>query len=130
MNTSLKNISIFSLILLSLAFLATCGPSTSPPPPKPNVDTHAMRGIIRAAPTPAMPHQLSIQHESTPDMASMTMPFTVDTSVSLTDFAAGDKIAFTFQIDKETHKELITKIEKLPPDTVLNLGMPTSTPAK
>ncbi len=56
-------------------------------------------------------------------MRSMTMPFPVGQGVSLDGFAVGDKIKFTFAVDwsgQGANAWEITKIEKLPADTVID----------
>jgi len=109
----------------ALALLAACGPSgTSAPATKPNTDIYSLRGIIEKLPTPEAPRTLIIRHEATKDMESMTMPFTIDAAVPLTGLAVGDKITFRYEIDWTQRLEHVTKIEKLPADTVLNFGPP------
>ena len=80
--------------------------------------------------------ELTIHHESVPGfhdrqgnpshMDSMAMPFAVADGVPLNGIAAGDKVAFTFEVRWKTEPALrVTKLEKLPADTALVFGGPT-----
>ncbi|MGV6814204.1 MAG: copper-binding protein [Phycisphaerales bacterium] len=56
-------------------------------------------------------------------MRSMTMPFPLAQGVSIEGFEVGDKIKFTFEVDwsgQSTNPWQVTKIEKLPADTVID----------
>ncbi len=88
-----------------------------------------MRGVIERMGSDNAPRRLIIRHESTADMESMAMPFSVDEGVPLTGLAVGDKVAFTFEIDMTTHAEHVTKLSKLPADTVLKIPAASSVPA-
>jgi Cu/Ag efflux protein CusF len=113
-----------------LAAFSACKPSDSAPAPAPTTKTvYEMRGVIERLGTASAPRQLRIRHESTPDMESMAMPFSIDEGVPLTGLAVGDKVAFTFEIDSATQVEHVTKLSKLPADTVLKIPGASSTPA-
>jgi Cu/Ag efflux protein CusF len=89
---------------------------------KPKVEITDMRGVIEKLPTAEAPRKLVIRHEATKDMGPMAMPFVVAEGVPLTGLAVGDKLAFRYELNLTAGTELVTKIEKLPADTVLNLG--------
>jgi Cu/Ag efflux protein CusF len=113
--------------LCATVLLVACKPPVaSTPATKPNIDVYPMRGIIEQLPSPAAPRTLIVHHEATKDMESMTMAFTLDTAVPLTGLAVGDKISFRYEIDWNQHLDHVTKIEKLPADTVLNFGPPAT----
>lgn len=108
-----------------VAALAACKPAETPPP-APTVAAYDMRGVIERLGTAQAPRQLIIRHEATTDMESMAMPFHIDDAVPLTGLAVGDKVAFRFEIDLNTHAEHVTKLEKLPADTVLKISLPAT----
>jgi len=111
------------------ALLAACGPpGNATPASQPNIVITPLRGIIEQLPTPDAPRTLTIRHELTQDMPSMTMPFTLGPAVPLTGLSVGDKISFRYEIDLTPRLEHVTQIQKLPPDTVLNFGPATTTP--
>ena len=123
--------------LLLTALLAGCGATSEPE----SVDTQALEartysvhGVIKQLPDPdqagvpllvrheAIPNFLNVYGQEAP-MDAMTMPFTVSQEVSLEQFAVGDPIAFELEVDWNSSPALaITAIEKLPPETVLNLA--------
>ena len=109
------------------ATFASCKPSDTAPAEK----THAydLRGVIDSMPTPDSPHVLVIHHEATKDMDSMSMPFLIDPALSLNGLAKGDEIAFRYEIDLKTGQVLVTKLEKLPSDTPLNIPAASTSPA-
>jgi Cu/Ag efflux protein CusF len=112
--------------ILIAGLLAACGDSGQNTTTKPTsrtapvVEIEDMRGQIVKLPVPENPHVLSIHHEPTKNMGAMTMYFTVTPNVPLADLAVGDKVAFRYEINLTARTELITKITKLPADTVLN----------
>jgi Cu/Ag efflux protein CusF len=119
-----------ALLFAMLAALPACKPPESAPASAPATKAvYEMRGVIERLGTAEAPRQLRIRHEATPDMESMAMPFAVDESVDLTSLAVGDKVAFTFEIDLATHTEHVTKLSKLPADTVLNIPTQIGTTA-
>jgi Cu/Ag efflux protein CusF len=111
-------------ILVLVGLIGACGDSgaTTPQATKPKVEVTDMRGVIEKLPTAEAPRKLVIRHEATKDMGSMAMPFVVTEGVPLTGLAVGDKLAFRYELNLTVGTELVTKIEKLPADTVLNLG--------
>jgi Cu/Ag efflux protein CusF len=119
-----------AVVLFLAGLIGACGNSgDNVPTTKPKVEVMAMRGVIEKMPTAEAPRKLVIRHEATKDMGPMTMPFVVAEGVSLTGLAWGDKIAFRHELNLTAGTELVTQIEKLPADTVLNLGamsMPTT----
>jgi hypothetical protein len=80
-----------------------------------------LRGIIERLGTEKAPRQLVIRHESASDMESMAMPFFIDKDLPLNGFEVGDKVAFQFEIVRNSGAEHVTKLEKLPADTVLKI---------
>jgi hypothetical protein len=63
-------------------------------------------------------------------MDSMSMPFSIAEGVSLNGLAVGDKVSFRVEADAKTDSERVTKLEKLPADTVLKFpGASTTAPA-
>lgn len=111
-------------ILVLVGLIGACGDSgnTTPQATKPKVEVTDMRGVIEKLPTAEAPRKLVIRHEATKDMGPMAMPFMVAEGVPLTGLAVGDKLAFRYELNVTVGTELVTKIEKLPADTVLNLG--------
>ncbi len=103
--------------------LAACGSSESAgPATKPKIEVYQMRGRIEKMPTAAAPRTVMIRHEATAEMGAMTMGFMVDEGVVLTGLAVGDKVAFGYEVDRGRRLEHVTKLEKLPAETVLDLG--------
>lgn len=118
------------------------------PAPRQTDTTYAQeyttRGVIQALPGADRPGtDLSIQHEAIPEfvngagetvgMRTMTMPFPhLAPGVKLDGLAAGDKVRFTFGVTWSPSTTpgatrlipswTVTMIEKLPPDTALELG--------
>ena len=110
--------------MILAVFLGACGKSgeDAAPATKPKVEVYEMRGEVRKLPMADRPRTLTIRHEVTKEMGAMTMEFTAAEGVSLAGLAVGDKVAFRYEVDLAARTERVTKIEKLPPDTVLNFG--------
>lgn len=116
-----------ALAPLLLLVLAVCGadePSPAPP------DTYSARGIVRQLPREGRPVELYIHHEAIPSfkdmdgkvvgMDSMAMPFAVADPALIKGLAAGDRVAFDFEMSWQGRDPLsITRLEKLPPETRL-----------
>lgn len=95
---------------------------------------YTVRGRIESLPAPDRPgSELQILHEPIPSfvnkdgkvvgMDTMVMPFTPAPGVSLEGLARGDIVEFTFEVRwKSRPYSQLTRIQKLPPDTTLNLG--------
>lgn len=97
------------------------------------VHTYDIRGEIVELPDPEDPLSgFYVRHEAIDEwvsmegeidpMDSMTMPFPLADDLSLEGIAAGDKVLFTLRVaydDDPTFQ--VTRIEKLPDDTVLEL---------
>lgn len=129
-------------LLVSATALAGCGdPGEPADPAEPGADamvhTYEVRGRITTLPEasdqPGHPGQeLTIYHEAIDDfrnsegeidpMAPMAMPFPPGPDVSLEGFEVGDKVLATLVVQwaPETGWTM-TEIEKLPPDTELDL---------
>lgn len=96
--------------------------------------TYSVRGVVRQLPQAGQAGvPFLIQHEAIEDyisvsgksapMAAMTMPFMAADGVDLDGLAAGDKVAFELRVDWQASAAmLITSLEKLPPQTVLDLA--------
>ena len=112
-----------SLLFLCGVALSACKPSDASPAPKKMAEIAAydMRGVIEKLGTEKAPRVLVIRHEASKDMESMAMPFSIDEAVSIKDLAVGDKIAFRYEMDLNTHVDRVTKVDKLPVDTALNI---------
>jgi Cu/Ag efflux protein CusF len=121
---ALRRPGIVAAALFFAGLLGACGNSSekAAPATQPKIEVTEMRGIIEAMPAADAPRKLVIRHEATKDMGPMAMPFVAAQGVSLTGLAVGDKVAFRHELNLTAGTELVTKIEKLPADTVLNLG--------
>jgi hypothetical protein len=123
--------------------LAACSEQKSAAPAgNSDATTYIVRGEIISVPVAGDPGaELIIRHEAIPDfkneagevvgMAPMGMPFTPAKGVSIDAFKPGDKVQFTWIV--QWHPEMteqLTKIEKLPDDTLLNMTPPTTRPAR
>jgi Cu/Ag efflux protein CusF len=119
------------LAVAALAAAAGCAGGSAPPAAEAAADaTYTVRAeIVRL---PAAPGgELYLRHESIPDfrdskgetvgMASMTMPFSAPAALDLAGFAAGDRVAATFEVRwKAARMPLqVTRLEKLPAGTAL-----------
>lgn len=134
------------LVLAAMAGLA-CGPEETTGPAvvssEPTDATYETRGKIVELPASGTPEgvgpgpsgALRIRHEAIPEfttdqgevtgMASMTMPFPVAPEVEMAGLAEGDVVAFTFVVRWDGSPPYqITHLEKLPPDTELEFGIP------
>jgi hypothetical protein len=65
---------------------------------------------------------LAIWHEPTAQMGAMTMEFTMAEGIPLTKLKVGDIVAFRHEVNLTARTDLVTKLEKLPADTLLNMG--------
>ena len=118
-----------AVLCLSAAMLTACKPS-NPTPPAPQNTVYDLRGVIERLGTNQSPRELIIHHEASKDMDSMSMPFSIAEGVSLNGLAVGDKVSFRVEADAKTDSERVTKLEKLPADTVLKFpGASTTAPA-
>ena len=123
------------LALAALPLLSTLqGCGRAEPPAASDTTTarsYTIRGIIRQLPAPDQAGvPLLIHHEAIADyvnasgnaapMDAMTMPFSTDAGLDMAGLAAGDKVVFELRVDWNADAAmLITSIEKLPRDTVL-----------
>jgi len=102
----------------------------------PAEQVYTVRGRIAALPVAGQPlTSLNIAHEAVPSfvnkdgkvvgMNAMVMPFTPAPGLSLEGLAVGDPIEFVFEMRWTSKpRSQVTKITKLPPDTVLTLPNP------
>ena len=112
------------------AVVGSCGREAPPPP----ADVYTVRGVVERLPHAGGPDSgLYIHHAAIPSfrdehgkvvgMMSMTMPFPVAAGVSLVGIAPGDLVEFTFAVEwKQPGGYRITRIEKLPPGTVVDFN--------
>lgn len=121
-------------LLAAVAIAGTtsaCAPTAAPAPADAAADaTYTVRAeIVRL---PAAPGgELYLRHESIPDfrnskgaevgMMSMTMPFGAPAALDLAGFAAGDRVAATFEVRWSAPKMplRVTRLERLPAGTAL-----------
>jgi len=78
---------------------------------------------------------LTVRHEAVPNlvdmegkvvgMESMTMSLPLAASASTRGLAVGDKIAFVLAVDWVKPSIAVERIERLPPETVLDFGVTT-----
>jgi Cu/Ag efflux protein CusF len=114
--------------------VAACGGSEPADSARPaRIHVYEMRGQIAKLPDAGdADPRMFIRHEpihdfinpagQTEPMGAMTMPFHVAPDVSLAGLAAGDKVAFRWEMNWDANRERITRIARLAPDTALNLG--------
>ncbi len=112
------------------AVVGSCGREAPPPP----ADVYTVRGVVERLPQVGGPDSgLYIHHAAIPSfrdehgkvvgMMSMTMPFPVAAGVSLAGIAPGDAVQFTFAVEwKQPAGYQLTRIEKLPPGTVVDFN--------
>ncbi len=127
---------VLAALCVACALLATCGggeETAASPGAATTARTYQIRGVLQSLPDPETgAGQLRIRHEAIPDlvgpsgevegMASMTMPFPVDSEVDLSGFATGDVVRFVLTVDWEADRPVaVTAIEKLPATTKLAL---------
>lgn len=105
---------------------------------------YVLRGVLEQLPRAGgQDHEIYVHHEPIADfrndqgvvtgMPEMSMPFTVDPSVSLGNLVAGDKVQLTWQIRWQPQVQaMVTAIEKLPAGTEMNFrplpGEPSTQP--
>jgi Cu/Ag efflux protein CusF len=113
-----------AVALMAAGLLGACGNSgeNATAATKPKVEVYEMRGVIEKLPAQDAPRKVTIRHEATKEMGVMTMGFALAEGVSLTGLAVGDKVAFRYEVNLTAGTEWVTKMEKLPADTSLNLG--------
>lgn len=121
-------------VLLALMAVPACREERTAAPPaeqaRAGASVYRMRGQVLSLPDPAQGLGLTIHHEAVDTFAdldgdvvgmdAMTMPFPTAAGVDLAPLAAGDKVAFTLEVDWEGDPPYrITAIEELPADTPL-----------
>ena len=111
---------LMAVMVMGAALLLACGDSGEKPVPR--VEVNDMRGIVVRTPTAEKPRVVAIWHEATRQMGAMTMEFTVAEGISLTKLKVGDIVAFRQEVNLTARTDLVTKLEKLPADTVLDFG--------
>lgn len=139
--TALRYASRALLAAAALAAAAGCARQAAPPAGEAAADgTYTVRAeLVRL---PAAPGgELYLRHESIPDfrdskgetvgMASMTMPFSAPADLDLAGYAAGDRVAATFEVRWKAAKMplRVTRLEKLPAGTALEFDAPPAAPA-
>ena len=111
-----------------------CSERPDPTPATKADQVYTLRGQIAMLPDPAKPAaDLQIHHEPIPDfvnkngevvgMNSMIMPFTPASSLSLSGYAVGDIVEFTFEVRwRKGPSSRVTSMRKLPAETKLDFG--------
>lgn len=129
----LAALAVVAAVAAVVATPIACSPA--PAPPGPPDATYAVRGEITRLPGEGS-REIWIHHEAIPDfvndkgvevgMDSMTMPFPLAPGVSLEGYAAGDRIAFEFEVrwQGEGRPMAITRLERLPDGTRLGFDPP------
>ena len=138
--------SAWTVLIVASLVLAACDPSGGEQPAPPassaassphaadaeagRVDAYTVRGQVVAMPV-AGRRQIQVAHEAIPDfknkagevvgMATMTMPFPVDESVSLEGIEEADAVELTFEVDWRSVGYRVTSITKLAEGTELAL---------
>jgi Cu/Ag efflux protein CusF len=149
----------FSVVLaISSVFLVNCSGKDKPEPAKPAEKTveghpipartpdgtYTVKGEVAGLPVAGDKRtQFRVHHEAidnfkdregkTTGMNSMTMDFPPAKGVDLSNLKKGDKVSMTFSVWwGNTPTWMVTKIEKLPDDTMLTFGKanPPSAPAE
>jgi len=119
---------------------ANANRTATPAPNDPSrVETYLVRGEVTMLPEPGNPaSQFMVKHEPVPNymnakgevvgMNSMTMPFPPADENLLEGLAVGDKVLLTWEVRWfGDPKSIVTKIEKLPPETELHFEAPQPT---
>ena len=123
--------------VLALAVgLAGCKASPPAPAEKPPA-FYEMRGVVAQLPA-AGSSEMLIHHEAVPGfvdelgkastMPAMTMPFTPGPGVSFQGLKVGDPVAMTLSVDWPHLAIVVSRISRLPADTVFNFAPPASRP--
>lgn len=126
---------LLAAVLASTTVLASCGSEPAAVTDEAVATrNYSVRGTVEQLPDPEQAGvPLLIRHEAIPDfvnvygqqtgMDAMIMPFAVSGDVSLDALSVGDPVAFELAVDWESSPAMaITAIEKLPPDTELELS--------
>jgi Cu/Ag efflux protein CusF len=131
---SMANLRFVALVIgraAALALVVACSGEKALPPADAMYES---RGAIRSMPgTGDLPDKIMIHHEPIPSfrnaegrtvgMESMVMGFTPATTVRLDALAAGDRIAFTFEVRWQADPLLlVTQIRELPGEPALDLS--------
>ena len=128
--SGLQKLILFFLLTAVGMALFGCGSDESAREPS-IIHTYDVRGVLRQLPrADATQPEIWIHHEEIPTfvdingepkgMESMTMPFIPASELSLADLVVGDKVTFRLQVDwQATPPATVIRIDKLPPDTVL-----------
>ncbi len=120
------------LALLPLVLLPDCRRKERAAAGQPAVArTYEARGEVAAVPR-GPTGEVFIRHEAIPDfvdasgrvvgMDSMVMSFRVEPPLSAEGLAPGDKVAFRFSVSWNPTSMKLDALQKLPPDTALQLG--------
>ena len=98
----------------------------------PSAQRYTVRGEVVGVEGPEGGRSFVIRHEAIPDfvdatgarvgMAPMTMTYRAGPGAADADAKPGDKVRFRFAMDWKTNAMELEAIERLPPDTALELG--------
>ena len=101
--------------------------------------SYHLRGIIKALPAagespenvsikvPPIAHWVGMSGKIEPMMA-MTMPYQLASGVTLQGIATGDKVAFTYKVNWTADRMVVTRIKKLPAQTMINFSASADAP--
>ncbi len=102
--------------------------------------SYHLRGIIKALPAagelpasvsikvPPIAHWVGMSGKIEP-MMTMTMSYQLASGVTLHGIATGDKVAFTYKVNWNADRMVITRIKKLPAKTIINFLVPADAQA-
>jgi len=98
----------------------------------PTAQRYTVRGEVVSVEGPEGGRSFVIRHEAVPDfvdgsgarsvMPPMTMTYRAGPGAADADAKPGDKVRFRFAMDWSTNAMELESIERLPPDTALQLG--------
>ena len=120
--------------VMTLSVLAAAVGSCGREAPRAAAEAYTVCGVVERLPQAGgQDSALYIHHAAIPSfrdehgkvvgMMSMTMPFPVAAGVSLAGIAPGDAVQFTFTVAwKQPVGYQVTRIEKLPPGTVVDFN--------
>jgi len=120
----------------ALALLAFASPIACKQSPTtrvgPSAQRYTVRGEVVGVQGSGGNRSFVLRHESIPDfvdasgakvgMAPMTMTYRVGPGASDAEAKPGDKVRFRFAMDWKTNAMELESLERLPPDTALELG--------
>jgi hypothetical protein len=127
----------FVALVVAGGLLAACRDGAREAPAESGIPAgprrYSVRGEVLHLPEPGVA-DFTVRHEAVPDfvgiegrvvgMESMAMSFPLAASASTRGLSVGDKIAFVLAVDWAKPSIAIERIERLPPETVLDFRTP------